>query len=155
VNLILWRHAEAEDIAPDHSDENRRLTDRGRKQARAMANWLNAHLPDDTQILVSPAVRTRQTAEALGRSFAIEPGIFTDTAVADHLHACGWNLQGSDTRRTVLLIGHQPTLGQVAAQLMCGQPLPWSVKKSAVWWLALEHANAPARLVCVIDSKTF
>lgn len=154
MNLILWRHAEAEDIAPDHSDQNRRLTERGHKQARAMAKWLNTHLPDHTQVLVSPAVRTRQTAEALGRPFDIEPRLFTDASVADHLAASGWNAQKGHGDRTVLIVGHQPTLGQLAAQLMCGQPLPWSVKKGAIWWLAYEQANSPARLVCMLDSKT-
>lgn len=149
MNLILWRHAEAEDIAPDHRDENRRLTERGRKQARAMADWLNQHLPDSTHILASPAVRTRQTAEALGRPFEIEPRLFTDADVAAHLAATGWD----DSTRTILMVGHQPTLGQLAAQLMCGQPLPWSVKKGAIWWLAYEQARTPARLVCMLDSK--
>lgn len=154
MNLILWRHAEAEDLAPGSCDQSRCLTERGRKQARAMAHWLNAHLPDDTQILVSPAVRTRQTAEALGRAFDIEPDISTEASVADHLRACGWDRRQGEAKRSVLMIGHQPTLGQIAAQLMCGQPLAWSVKKSAVWWLSYEGAHAPARLVCVIDSKT-
>ena len=154
MQLLLWRHAEAEDIAPDHSDANRRLTERGRKQARTMAGWLNAHLPAHTHILASPAVRTRQTAEALGRPFEIETRLFTDASVADHLAACGW-LQGHDNdERTVLVVGHQPTLGQLAAQLMCGQPLSWSVKKGAIWWLVNEGPRQPARLLCMLDSKT-
>lgn len=150
MNLILWRHAEAEDIAPDRRDESRRLTERGHKQAQRMAAWLNEHLPDDARILVSPAVRTRQTAEALGRKIEIEPRLFTDADADAHLQASGWN----DSDATLVLVGHQPTLGQLAAQLMCGQPLPWSVKKGAIWWLAYEHANYPARLVCMLDSKT-
>jgi phosphohistidine phosphatase len=152
MQLILWRHAEAEDIAPDHSDANRRLTERGRKQAQKMGAWLDLQLPADTRILVSPALRTRQTAEGLGqgRKFEIEPRLFTDADVDMHLEASGWN----DSKQTILLIGHQPTLGQLAARLMCGQPLPWSVKKGAIWWLAYEQANYPARLICMLDSKT-
>lgn len=152
MQLILWRHAEAEDIAPDPRDASRRLTARGRKQARSMAGWLNQHLPAHTHILASPAVRTRQTAEALGRPFEIDTRLFTDASVSDHLAACGW--QHAQDERTVLIIGHQPTLGQLAAQLMCGQPLPWSVKKGAIWWLAHEGARQPARLICMLDSKT-
>jgi phosphohistidine phosphatase len=150
MQLILWRHAEAEDIAPDHSDASRRLTERGHKQAQKMGDWLDRNLPSDTRILVSPAVRTRQTAEGLGRKFEVEPRLFTDADASDHLAASGWN----DDDRTVLLIGHQPTLGQLAALLMCGQALPWSVKKGAIWWLAYEQAQHPARLVCMLDSKT-
>ena len=150
MNLILWRHAEAEDIAPDHSDVNRRLTDRGHKQAQKMGAWLDQQLPAETRILVSPAQRTRQTAEALGRKFEIEPRLFTDADVGRYLEASAWG--SSDETR--LLVGHQPTLGQLAAQLMCGQPLPWSVKKGAIWWLAYEGARQPARLICMLDSKT-
>ena len=150
MQLILWRHAEAEDIAPDHSDANRRLTERGRKQAQKMGAWLDQNLPADTRILVSPALRTRQTAEGLGRKFEIEQRLFTDADANMHLEASGWN----DSNQTILLIGHQPTLGQLAAQLMCGQPLPWSVKKGAIWWLAYEYAQHPARLICMLDSKT-
>jgi phosphohistidine phosphatase len=115
-----------------------------------MGAWLDQNLPADTRILVSPAVRTRQTAEGLGRKFEVEPRLFTDADASDHLAASGWN----DDDRTVLLIGHQPTLGQLAALLMCGQALPWSVKKGAIWWLAYEQAQHPARLVCMLDSKT-
>jgi phosphohistidine phosphatase len=150
MNLILWRHAEAEDIAPDHSDAGRRLTERGHKQAQRMGAWLNQQLPADARILASPAQRTRQTAAALGRKFEIEPRLFTDADVDRYLEASAW---GSSTE-TRLLIGHQPTLGQLAALLMCGQPLPWSVKKGAIWWLAYEGARQPARLICMLDSKT-
>ena len=150
MNLILWRHAEAEDIAPDHSDVNRRLTDRGHKQAQKMGAWLDQQLPAETRILVSPAQRTRQTAEELGRKFDIEPRLFTDADVGRYLDASAWG-SADETR---LLVGHQPTLGQLAALLMCGQPLPWSVKKGAIWWLAYEGARQPARLICMLDSKT-
>ena len=154
MQLILWRHAEAEDIAPDHSDSNRRLTERGRKQALKMGAWLHNHLPADARILVSPALRTRQTAEGLGRKFELEPRLFTDAAVTAHLEAAGWPDDCGDSGKTILLIGHQPTLGELAAQLMCGQPLPWSVKKGAVWWLACAQPRHPARLICMLDSKT-
>lgn len=150
MNLILWRHAEAEDFAPDHSDANRRLTERGHKQAQKMGAWLAQRLPTDTRILVSPALRTRQTAEALGRKFEIEPRLFTDADVGGYLEAAAWG----NRDETRLMVGHQPTLGQLAALLMCGQALPWSVKKGAIWWLACEGARQPARLVCMLDSKT-
>jgi phosphohistidine phosphatase len=153
VQLILWRHAEAEDFAPDHSDASRRLTERGQTQAQKMGSWLNQHLPVHTRILVSPAVRTRETAAALGRDFAIETRLFTDASPADLLAAAGWPQQAADKQHCVLLIGHQPTLGQLAARLMCGRELPWSVKKGAIWWLSSEQPNAPARLLAMQDSK--
>lgn len=150
-HLILWRHAEAEDIGPEPSDASRRLTARGLHQAERMASWLNRHLPADTRILVSPATRTRQTADALARPYQVEPTLFTDCSASDYLAAAGW--QQAPTQTCTLLVGHQPTLGEVAALLMCGQAQPWSVKKGAIWWLRHEGPSRPARLVCLLDPK--
>ena len=59
MELILWRHAEAEDGYPDLE---RALTEKGHEQAKKMADWLKSRLPKDTQVLVSPAKRAQQTA---------------------------------------------------------------------------------------------
>jgi len=69
MNLILWRHAEAEDYAS--TDLARALTTRGRKQAQNVAKWLRTRLPDDAVILASPAVRTIQTAETLSDQYRV------------------------------------------------------------------------------------
>ena len=73
MDLILWRHADAEDGADDLA---RRLTAKGHKQAAAMARWLRAHLPKDYTVVASPAVRAQETAQAL------EPKIVTDITLA-------------------------------------------------------------------------
>ena len=70
MDLILWRHAEAEDADGEISDLDRCLTRRGEKQAKRVARWLLEYLPDTRRILVSPARRTRQTADALGARMA-------------------------------------------------------------------------------------
>jgi hypothetical protein len=67
MDLILWRHAEAED-ARGNDDLGRALTERGRKQAERMAAWLGPRLPATTRIIASPALRCQQTVAALGRS---------------------------------------------------------------------------------------
>jgi hypothetical protein len=67
MELILWRHAEAEDGVPDGE---RALTKKGRKQAAAVAAWLKPHLPRQARILASPATRAQQTAAALELPFA-------------------------------------------------------------------------------------
>ena len=64
MDLILWRHAEAEIAAPGQDDLQRALTPKGERQARRMAAWLNQRLAATTRVLVSPALRCRQTAEA-------------------------------------------------------------------------------------------
>lgn len=127
MNLVLWRHADAEDGMPD---SGRALTDKGRKQAKAVARWLKARLPDDCLILVSPATRARQTAEALHLDFETAPDIDVGVSPRQVLAATGWPGRGG----TVLVVGHQPTLGQVAAQLLAGTDAEWPVKKAAVWW---------------------
>jgi phosphohistidine phosphatase len=128
MDLILWRHAEAEAGEPDLG---RRLTAKGLKQAERVAVWLEGRLPDTCRILASPADRAQQTALALKRKFRVVPELAPGAGVAAVLAAAGW----PDSREPVLVVGHQPTLGQVAAFLLSGEDVSWSVRKSAVWWL--------------------
>ena len=139
MDLILWRHAQAvmlEDeggaVAFDlERDLARSLTPKGERQAARMGGWLNQRLPDTTRILVSPARRTQQTAEALGRRFRTVDALHPLATVDDLLAAARW----PDAREPVLIVGHQPTLGLLAARLLTGSEQPWSVRKGAVWWL--------------------
>jgi len=128
MELILWRHAEAEDGFPDMARE---LTAKGRKQAKQMATWLKSCLPDETRILVSPALRTQQTASALGMDFTMRDEIAPGASAYDLLKAVNWPQSG----KNLLIVGHQPTLGEVAALLLTGQDAGWSIKKGAVWWI--------------------
>jgi phosphohistidine phosphatase len=131
MDLILWRHAEAEVIAPGQDDLQRALTPKGERQARRMAAWLNHRLAASTRVLVSPALRCRQTAEALGREMRIVPTIAPDVPIANLIEASRW----PKSSEPVLLCGHQPTLGLLAAHLLAGVDQEWTVKKGAVWWL--------------------
>ncbi len=144
LDLILWRHAEAETGEPDLG---RKLTPKGEKQARRMAEWLHAHLPDSARIVASPAARAQQTAQALAELAhrklktvqAIAPGASAD----DVLAAVGW----PDGKSPVVVVGHQPTLGWVAAKVMTGAELPWSIKKAAVWWLQSRSRDSERQAV--------
>ena len=69
MDLILWRHAEAHENTDGGDDLLRALTPRGEKQAARMAAWLDRQLPQGLRVLASPALRTEQTAQALGRKF--------------------------------------------------------------------------------------
>jgi phosphohistidine phosphatase len=129
MELILWRHAEAVDTLPDAT---RRLSSRGERQAAQMANWLKPRLPKQTRILVSPATRCQQTAQALGLDFETSRLLSTDNSVADLIAASEWPTGGG----AALIVGHQPTLGQFAALLLSGQEADWTVKKGAVWWFS-------------------
>jgi len=129
MDLILWRHCEAEAGEPDLG---RRLTSKGIKQAERMATWLDAHLPDTCRILVSPADRAQQTALALQRKFKTVPELSPGASVSAVLAAVNW----PESREPVLVVGHQPTLGSVASFLLSGEEAYWSVRKGAVWWLS-------------------
>ena len=129
MDLILWRHAEAVDGMPDMA---RKLTAKGEKQAREMAQWLRPRLPKHTRIIVSPAQRTLQTVKALSEEFEILRDLAPGASPTAILAAAQW----PDRADAVLVVGHQPTLGMVAATLIAGEPIPWSVKKGGVWWLS-------------------
>jgi phosphohistidine phosphatase len=128
MELILWRHAEA---APGEPDSARPLTDHGRSQAQVMARWLAPRLPPDLRLVVSPARRAQETALTLARSFETIEAAAPGCDVATFLRIVGW----PDGERPVLVIGHQPTLGEVAAQLIDGQQSSWRIGTGAVWWL--------------------
>jgi phosphohistidine phosphatase len=129
MNLILWRHAEAEDHAA--SDLVRQLTPRGRKQAQAVAKWLKARIDDDAVFIVSPATRTIQTAEAFGDRYRVVEQLAPGKSAQAVLDAAGWP---EGIAETVVVVGHQPTIGRVAALLLSGQEAEWSVKKAGIWW---------------------
>ncbi len=131
MDLILWRHAEAEDAAPGGSDMERQLTARGEKQALRMAQWLERQLPESTRILSSPARRCEQTVRCLGRKYEPREELSPDGQAERLLNLVHWPKQKTPT----LLVGHQPWLGQILS-LALGQPeAALSVRKGSVWWL--------------------
>jgi phosphohistidine phosphatase len=129
MQLILWRHAEAED-GGGKPDTDRELTKKGRKQADRMAAWLRARIGKDWRVLVSPAKRTLQTVEALGLAYEQEDAVGLAATPNAVLDAAGW----PDGRRDVLVVGHQPTLGEVAAILLDNAGGDISIRKGAAWW---------------------
>lgn len=131
MDLILWRHAEAYDAKDGEDDLDRALTPKGERQAVRMADWLNRQLPAGTKVYASPARRAQQTAAALERKVKTVDALAPGGSVEALLHSVRW----PDAREGALVIGHQPTLGLAAAYLLAGQPLPWTMRKGAVWWL--------------------
>ncbi len=144
MELILWRHAEAEDGVPDMK---RQLTRKGQKQAGKMAEFLRPRLPQHTRILVSPSVRTQQTALALTKHFDTEPGIGPGSDFQAVLRVAGWG----EGQGCVLVVGHQPYLGEIAALLMTGEDVSFNIKKGAVWWLDNRDGGNSAALRLAIS----
>jgi phosphohistidine phosphatase len=105
-----------------------------------MAKWLHKHLPGDCIILVSPAVRTQQTVAALGLPFTTSAQVGTAAAAEGVLRAAREAAHG---REAVLVVGHQPTLGDLAAHLLGGSDT--SLKKGAIVWIAGDAPGSKLR----------
>lgn len=142
MQLILWRHAEAHDGVPD---AERKLTARGKREAKRVANWLRKRLPDDARILVSPAVRAQRTARELTRRFETAAEVGLAASPKSVLEAAGW--PGGEG--TVVVVGHLPTLGETAALALTGSVAPWAIEKGALIWIAAD-AGEGATLVAAI-----
>ena len=125
------------------ADLARTLTPKGQRQAERMAEWLNQRLPDSTRVLVSPAMRTQQTAAALGRKVRTVDTLNPLASVDDLLMAARWPV----SRDPVLIVGHQPTLGALAARLLTRHDQPGSVRKGAVWWLRSREREGDDQVV--------
>jgi len=147
MELILWRHADAED-ANGKDDNDRELTKKGRKQAERMAAWLAARIGDDWRILVSPARRALQTAKPIDRKLEVSEAIGTATSPRALLAAAGW----PDGKRNVLVVGHQPTLGEVAGMLLESEAGGLAIRKGAAWWFVVRDGGE-VMLRAVMDAE--
>ena len=136
MQLILWRHAEAEDSNP-LGDSARELTKKGHKQAERVAKWLRPHLEGDWRILVSPAARALQTVQPLDLEFEESEAVGLSATASTILRAAGW----PDNEQSVVVVGHQPTLGHVAARLVGGAVGEVAIRKGAIWWFATRRRN--------------
>lgn len=148
MDLILWRHAEA---AAGDPDSARPLTDYGRSQAQLMARWLAPRLPADLRLIVSPARRAQETAHTLERSFETIESLSPGTDVTTLLRVAGW----PEAERPVMLVGHQPTLGEAAARLLEGRQVSWRIGTGAVWWLRSRQrkGRSEAELLLAIEPE--
>ena len=144
MELILWRHAEAEPhVATHEGDQRRALTAKGARHASRVGAWLDRQLPAQCRILSSPALRCVQTAEALGRKFATLEALNTDSSPQAILQASGW----PDQKLPVVIVGHQPLLGQAAALVFSGVAHEWKIRKAGVLWIARKSDEDPAPFI--------
>jgi phosphohistidine phosphatase len=143
MDLILWRHAEAEEGA---------LTPRGEKQAARMAAWLDRQLPEGLRVLCSPARRTEQTVQALGRKYKLRAELLPDGTAQDLLDLVQWPVG----KGAILVVGHQPALGQAVARVMGISGGECTVRKGSVWWLRQrERLGQTETVVLSVQSPEF
>jgi len=147
MELFLWRHADA---LPGVPDFERELSPHGHQQAHKVAAWLRKRAPADLRLLVSPAVRTRQTvAHFVDTESGIQfcPPLYESTSSETILTLLDW----PNITLPTLIVGHQPLIGTLAVRLLSGASHPGSFRKSALWWLHTEPGQDSAQLVQAVD----
>ncbi len=119
--LILMRHAKAAPPAPGQRDYDRPLAPRGRRSAAALGDWLRSQGFLPQRALVSGARRTQETFEGLGladTALTLLPELYHATP-GGYLDA----LRGR-SEDSLMLIGHNPSIGALADALLGGAPVP-------------------------------
>ncbi len=150
MDLILWRHAEAEEVRNGLADVNRSLTAKGERQARRMACWLDQHLPNSTRILVSPARRAEQTALSLGRKYKLREELAPDVDVGDVMEMLKINdKKTANGKGHTLVVGHQPYLGQIVARVLGMPTEACAIRKASAWWLRLRVRDGQLQALLV------
>jgi phosphohistidine phosphatase len=145
VRALLVRHAIAEDRAPSGRDEDRRLTDEGRRRMRAGARALAALGPELALVVSSPLVRARETAALLGAAFParLEPDEALELAPDGDAAAVLERLAGWSGFAAVALVGHEPNLSRLEGFLLTGRDRSLAVfKKGGAALLELDARPA-------------
>ena len=154
MDLILWRHADAIPGSQTLADLDRPLSPKGLKQAKRMGEWLNRVLPENARILVSPALRTLSTADALERRYKTVQGLAPEGTIDQLLQETRW----PQAREVTVVVGHQPTLGLTAAYLMGARHVtaedPWRIKKGAIWWIRAKPLESGELSVSTVTVRT-
>lgn len=159
MDLILWRHAQAQDIeaGPDAhqaaaADMARPLTALGSQRAEVMARWLKRRLKSDTRILSSPALRCEQTVITLELPYILHADLAPDKSADDLLALTQW----PHGEQAVLVVGHQPVLSHVVMRLLGCADQEWAFRKGAVWWLRSRQSRGRLQTVVVsVQSPDF
>lgn len=116
--LILLRHAKSSWEDPSVPDHERPLTARGQKAVPLTAAWLGERGFAPDLVLCSSARRARETAERLGGPMALPEPVVEDALYHADAEALRERLAAVPAEpRTVMVIGHQPTLGTLARRL--------------------------------------
>lgn len=114
--IILLRHGKSSWSDATLSDVDRPLTPRGERASKRIAKYLRRKRIHPTLVLCSPSLRTRQTLEAiapsLGKNCTVEllPALYaaSEPELLERLRAL------PDSAASVMLIGHNPGLQQLA-----------------------------------------
>jgi phosphohistidine phosphatase len=115
--VFLVRHAHAK---PGEPDELRKLSGRGKREARALADRLAAHGTPPKLVLTSPLTRARETAEAIADRLGTE--LRVDRRLAPGGTAAGLREAVGGEDGPVAVVGHQPDCSEIARELTGRDP---------------------------------
>jgi phosphohistidine phosphatase len=118
--LLLLRHAKAERSQPGARDHDRSLTERGRTDAGKLGAYIARHRLAPDLAMVSTAARTRQTWELVAAALPETPAVrFEERIYEASPEAILQAIKQAEPRvRTLLVIGHNPGLQELAAMLV-------------------------------------
>jgi phosphohistidine phosphatase len=117
--LLLLRHAKTERASPGERDRDRKLTERGRQDAPIIGAYLARHRLVPDLVVASPAARTRETWELVAAALGKAPHLATD----ERIYNAGTDalvelIRETGDVRTLLVVGHNPGLHDLARQLI-------------------------------------
>jgi phosphohistidine phosphatase len=120
LRIVLVRHAIAEPLAETHRDEDRRLTPEGIEKMELAARGLKCLKLEPDRILASPLRRAEETARILGDAFDLDAEVMDELAPGGRpQRVLAW-LRKNQPAGTVLLVGHEPDLGEMTSWLLSG-----------------------------------
>jgi phosphohistidine phosphatase len=162
VQILIIRHASAEErsafAATGKSDDQRPLTDEGRRKMTEAAKGLRALVPHLDALAASPLVRAQQTAAIVAKAYGIADVETTSTLTPDAQPAsfATW-AQASVNRDVVAAVGHEPHLGTLVTWLLSGRTDSHVVlKKGGACLVECDGAPGPAtgRLLWLLTPAT-
>lgn len=142
------RHGDADAEIPEGlGDEARALTAKGRQSVFAHFSSLTDRIGTVQLLLTSPLVRTVQTAQLLSLSIKHEGPLKAHRSLLPDMPVGTMDaLLNDHFGQDVVLVGHQPSIGAMAAHLLQMQPFPRPVNPGTVIGLERNEPNAQARL---------
>jgi phosphohistidine phosphatase len=147
MELYLFRHGIAEDAPPGRSDSSRALTDAGRERSAAVAKMAREAGVAPSLIASSPYLRAVQTAEVAAKEFGYSGDLVRLPSLVPHgtPEAVWTDIRDLRDETAVLLVGHEPLMGHLAAYLLNAPSLQVDVKKSAMLRIDLANLGASPR----------
>ena len=149
MKLCFLRHGEADWPNWDKPDDERPLTERGRKEMKRVAKFLERLKFSADAILTSPLPRASQTAEIVAKRLGIE--LKTDPALAHGFNVARLRrLLGKAEADCVMVVGHEPNFSEVIKELTGGEI---KLSKAGVALLEVNHGCTSGKLLWLFPPK--